>query len=72
VASVCIEAFLLARVGLDEIDGCDVIVVPDGPGTRELMRDSALVDWGRPDRPHNRVDPIGMHRVSGTWPCRVA
>jgi putative intracellular protease/amidase len=42
---------LVADARLDEIDGCDVVVVPGGPGTRRLMHDRALVDWvGRIDR----------------------
>jgi putative intracellular protease/amidase len=30
---------------LADIDACEILVVPGGPGTRSLMTDTALTDW---------------------------
>jgi putative intracellular protease/amidase len=36
---------ITADASLDEIDSCDVLTVPGGPGTRHLMTDPQLIDW---------------------------
>ena len=36
---------IVADATLAEIEGCDVLVVPGGPGTRELMTDPVLIEW---------------------------
>ena len=36
-----------ADVRLDEIESCDVLVVPGGPGTRPLLEDADLLSWVR-------------------------
>jgi len=38
---------LTADVGLDEVDSCEVLVVPGGPGTRSLMGQPELTGWIR-------------------------
>ena len=38
---------IVADAALSELDHADVIVVPGGPGTRELMADTELVEWVR-------------------------
>jgi putative intracellular protease/amidase len=38
---------LTADARLDEVDSCDVLVVPGGPGTRALMNDPELTGWIR-------------------------
>jgi putative intracellular protease/amidase len=38
---------IVADAGLDEVKDCDVLVVPGGPGTRQLMHDQVLIDWVR-------------------------
>ncbi len=38
---------LAADARFDEVDRCDVLVVPGGPGTRRLMRDPELTGWIR-------------------------
>lgn len=36
---------LVADAALGDVDACDVVVVPGGPGTRALMHDEALISW---------------------------
>ncbi len=36
---------ITADAALDDIDGCDILTIPGGPGTRELMTDPQLIDW---------------------------
>ena len=36
---------ITADAALDDIDSCDVLTIPGGPGTRELMTDPQLIDW---------------------------
>ena len=36
---------ITADASVDDIDGCDVLVVPGGPGTRHLMTDPQLIAW---------------------------
>jgi putative intracellular protease/amidase len=38
---------MTADARLDEVDSCDVLVVPGGPGTRSLMRRPELTSWIR-------------------------
>jgi putative intracellular protease/amidase len=38
-------AALVAAARLADIDSCDVLMVPGGPGRRELMTDPVLIDW---------------------------
>jgi len=38
---------VVAEVGLAEVERADVIVVPGGPGSRELVGDAGLVGWVR-------------------------
>jgi putative intracellular protease/amidase len=38
---------LTADARFDEVDGCDVLVVPGGPGTRSLMHRPELTGWIR-------------------------
>jgi putative intracellular protease/amidase len=38
---------LTADARLDEVDSCDVLVVPGGPGTRSLIRQPELTGWIR-------------------------
>jgi transcriptional regulator GlxA family with amidase domain len=38
---------LVADVGLEEVTGCDLLVVPGGFGTRMLERDPRLLEWLR-------------------------
>jgi len=38
---------LVADAGIDQIGGCDLLVVPGGFGTRMLERDQRLLDWLR-------------------------
>jgi putative intracellular protease/amidase len=38
---------MVADMAFSEVDSCDVLVVPGGPGTREIMGDVALADWVR-------------------------
>ena len=36
---------ITADKSLDDITECDVLTVPGGPGTRQLMTDPQLIDW---------------------------
>jgi putative intracellular protease/amidase len=36
---------ITADAALDDIDGADILTVPGGPGTRQLMTDPQLIDW---------------------------
>ncbi len=38
---------LVADRALDDVDACDVVVVPGGPGTREMLEPQPLHDWLR-------------------------
>ncbi|MGI5493541.1 DJ-1/PfpI family protein [Microtetraspora malaysiensis] len=38
---------LTADAAFDDIDACDVLLVPGGPGTRRLLDDDALLGWIR-------------------------
>lgn len=38
---------LTADAGFDDIESCDVLVVPGGPGAREHLDDEPLLDWIR-------------------------
>ena len=38
---------LVAERALDDVDACDVVVVPGGPGTREMLQPQPLHDWLR-------------------------
>ena len=38
---------LVAERALADIDACDVVVVPGGPGTREMLQPQPLHDWLR-------------------------
>jgi putative intracellular protease/amidase len=38
---------LTADARIDDVDSCDVLVVPGGPGTRSLMRQPGLTGWIR-------------------------
>ncbi|MFI8977341.1 DJ-1/PfpI family protein [Nocardia asteroides] len=38
---------IVADLALDEIDSCDILVVPGGPGTREMAADGYFLDWVR-------------------------
>src|SRR6266568_5133370 len=38
---------LVADAALDEVDACDLLVVPGGFGTRSLERDRRVLDWIR-------------------------
>lgn len=38
---------LVADARLDDVDGCDILVVPGGPGNRRLLGDTDLVGWVR-------------------------
>ncbi|GAA0823122.1 DJ-1/PfpI family protein [Streptosporangium amethystogenes subsp. fukuiense] len=38
---------ITADATFTDIDSCDVLVVPGGPGARELLRDGELLDWLR-------------------------
>ncbi|MFJ2579662.1 DJ-1/PfpI family protein [Kitasatospora aureofaciens] len=38
---------LTADAALDEVDSADVLLIPGGPGTAELLADEALLDWVR-------------------------
>jgi putative intracellular protease/amidase len=38
---------LVAERALAEVDACDVVVVPGGPGTREMLEPQPLHDWLR-------------------------
>jgi putative intracellular protease/amidase len=38
---------LTADARIDDVDSCDVLVVPGGPGTRPLMRQPGLTGWIR-------------------------
>ncbi|MEW9528740.1 DJ-1/PfpI family protein [Microbispora sp. NPDC049125] len=38
---------LTADAAFDDIDSCDVLLVPGGPGTRGLLDDDGLLDWIR-------------------------
>jgi putative intracellular protease/amidase len=38
---------IIADARLDEIESCEVVVVPGGPGTRRLTSDEALIGWIR-------------------------
>jgi transcriptional regulator GlxA family with amidase domain len=38
---------LSADVAIDEVDACDILVVPGGFGTRALERDARVTDWIR-------------------------
>ena len=53
---------IVAGTALSEVDSCDVLVVPGGPGTREIMGDVALADWVRRMHDHD-VDDFGLHGV---------
>lgn len=46
---------VVADAAFEEIDRCDVLVVPGGPGSREVVkRDGPLVDWVRRVHPTTR------------------
>jgi putative intracellular protease/amidase len=36
---------ITADASIDDIDSCDILTVPGGPGTRHLMTDPHLIDW---------------------------
>ncbi len=36
---------ITADASLDEIDSADVLTIPGGPGTRQLMTDPQLIEW---------------------------
>jgi putative intracellular protease/amidase len=36
---------ITADASLDEIESADIVTVPGGPGTRELMTDPQLIEW---------------------------
>jgi putative intracellular protease/amidase len=38
---------IVADARLDEIESCEVVVVPGGPGTRKLSTDESLIGWVR-------------------------
>lgn len=38
---------IVADASFDEIDRADVLLVPGGPGTRDMIRDRPLIDWVR-------------------------
>jgi putative intracellular protease/amidase len=38
---------LIADVGIDDVQGCDLLLVPGGFGTRMLERDERLLEWLR-------------------------
>ncbi|WP_329089787.1 MULTISPECIES: DJ-1/PfpI family protein [unclassified Streptosporangium] len=38
---------ITADATFDDIDSCDVLLVPGGPGTRGLLQDDKLLDWIR-------------------------
>jgi transcriptional regulator GlxA family with amidase domain len=38
---------ITADAALDDIESCDVLLVPGGPGSRKLLRDEALTGWIR-------------------------
>jgi putative intracellular protease/amidase len=38
---------IVADARLEEIESCEVVVVPGGPGTRKLSTDEALIGWIR-------------------------
>jgi putative intracellular protease/amidase len=38
---------LVAQRALAEVDACDVVVVPGGPGTREMLEPQPMHDWLR-------------------------
>jgi len=38
---------LVAQRALGDVDACDVVVVPGGPGTREMLEPQPLHDWLR-------------------------
>jgi putative intracellular protease/amidase len=38
---------IVADVSLEEIDSCEVVVVPGGPGTRKMITDESLIGWVR-------------------------
>ena len=38
---------LMADVGIDEVQGCDLLLVPGGFGTRMLERDERVLEWLR-------------------------
>jgi transcriptional regulator GlxA family with amidase domain len=38
---------IVADAALNEIDHCDILVVPGGPGTSEAAQDRSLIDWIR-------------------------
>ncbi|HWF52516.1 MAG TPA: DJ-1/PfpI family protein [Solirubrobacteraceae bacterium] len=38
---------IMADASLNEIDSCDVLVVPGGPGTNQAITDGSLVAWVR-------------------------
>jgi putative intracellular protease/amidase len=38
---------IVADAAFEDLDTCDVLVVPGGPGTRTAVQDTGLVDWVR-------------------------
>jgi putative intracellular protease/amidase len=38
---------IVADVSLQEIDSCEVLVVPGGPGSRKIITDETLIGWVR-------------------------
>lgn len=45
---------MLAEHALDEVPRPDIIVIPGGPGTRELLQDTAILEWIREAHQHSR------------------
>jgi putative intracellular protease/amidase len=38
---------IVADASLDEIERCEVVVIPGGPGTRRMISDESLIGWVR-------------------------
>ena len=54
-----------AGASFAEVDRADILVVPGGPGTREMMNDQPLLAWVQQGRRDHAVDDVGVHRLAG-------
>src|ERR1700721_754929 len=63
---------IVADASLQEVDNCEVLVVPGGAGARGAATDETFLGWGSPGPPDPRGDPLGMHRRSSAVRPRTA
>lgn len=61
---------LLPTATFDEVREANILCIPGGLGTMEIMQDPETLDWVR-SVAARRLGDIGLHRVPRAW-CRGA